>query len=130
MSEICFREIVTGWPRHIGCLIFIGHFPQKSPIISGSFAENDVQLKASHESSPPCTIARKSVLQCLYMVRSIAIIFSRISTRVTWTSRETVTRQTATTATHPCTNTLQHIATQLVQRSGRVCSLHRIRGAV
>jgi len=40
----------TGWRRPKGNIIFIGHFSQKSSIICGSFAENDLQLRASYGS--------------------------------------------------------------------------------
>ena len=37
------RLTVTEWRRATECLIYIGHFPQKSHIIGGSFAKNDVR---------------------------------------------------------------------------------------
>jgi len=45
-----------GWRRSIGCLVFMGHFPQKSHTISGSFAKKDLQLKASYRFLLPCKI--------------------------------------------------------------------------
>jgi len=52
------RQVVliigTGWRRPIGCLIYVGHFPQKSPVMTCSFAKIDLQLEASNGSSPPC----------------------------------------------------------------------------
>jgi len=45
----------TGWQRPTGCLVFRGHLSRKSPIISGSYVEIDLQLKALYGSSPPCS---------------------------------------------------------------------------
>ena len=46
MTEILKSQLTaTEWQRCVGCLIFVGHSPQKSPVINGSFAERDLQLK-------------------------------------------------------------------------------------
>ena len=47
LSVVFVQSGYTEWPRPTACLIFIGHFLQlqKSPIISGSVAENDLHLR-------------------------------------------------------------------------------------
>jgi len=52
----------------------IGHFPQKSPVISGSFAENKMQFKASCGSSPPCNKLHP-VFSRLYTNKKIPFVY-------------------------------------------------------
>jgi len=52
--KLSLSHAYTGWRQITRYFIFIGHFPQRSPVVSGSFAKNDLQLKASYDSTPPC----------------------------------------------------------------------------
>ena len=78
----------TGWRRPIGCFICIGHFPQKSPMMSCSFVKNDLQLQASHGCSPPCTYTHTRIQRerdicvcvCVTHTRAPANTHTRIHT--------------------------------------------------
>ena len=64
---VCIVLHRTGWQRPIGCLIFIGHFPQKSHIIRVSFVKRDLQFKASYASSPSCSMYSRLQIGCVYV---------------------------------------------------------------
>ena len=38
------QSLSADWRGCVGCLVFIRHFPQNSPVLRGSFAERDLQL--------------------------------------------------------------------------------------
>ena len=54
-----FPDIIisTVWCIVIGRLIFTGHFPQKSPIISGCFAEDDRNLRHPMDLQHPVSLS-------------------------------------------------------------------------
>jgi len=68
MHKYVRNYLSTRWQKLIGSLVFICHFQQKSPIISGSFVENDLQHRGSYESAqlPVYQLFMHTYL-CMYM---------------------------------------------------------------
>jgi len=85
-----------------------GHFPQKGPNISGSFAERDLQLKASYASSPPCRCVWVNVT-CWYVCVGACVSVCRFVVCVGIPASNSTQRPQTQIHTHAPTHMHTHI---------------------
>ena len=126
MSSVC-----PVWQRCTRYRVFIGQFPQNSRIISGSFAERDLQFKACNASSPPCVgccsmLQRGRVLQhvaawCL----SLPHIHNTAKHLHEWTWISRICMLLWITCKATCCSMLQRVAAccSVLQHVAACCSL-------
>ena len=92
------------WRRVIGCLISIGHFLQKSPIISGSFAKNDLQRIRYHVGlRHPVTRRdlRRRLLTISRFLTIIVLFCKRALLKRLYSAKETYHFKEPTNHSHP-----------------------------
>jgi len=76
------KDATHQYRRPIWCLIVIGHFPQKSPTISRSLAENNLQRNTFYGSSPPFITCQYVILMgdisavCCSVLQCVAVCCS------------------------------------------------------
>jgi len=82
------RFLYIEWQSCVGCLIFTGHFPQKSPILSVSFAESDLHLEVFHASLPPYSLHPTHMFATVFATVNLRTRYAcALQTRVCVSSR-------------------------------------------
>jgi len=74
------HKVCTGWQRAIGCILFVGHFLQKSPRIRGSFAKKDLKLKACYATWAPCMHILLHIVNDAYIFYDLQYIIRTLRT--------------------------------------------------